>query len=93
MHDDIDDLIRTTAPAPDAATLSGLEPAVWRRVEARHRRVIEGRTQAGALAIAILIGAAGGGVVAGAAQPAPSELRVLTVEAGLAPFSLGSDLG
>jgi hypothetical protein len=93
MHDDIDELIRDTAPWPGAGATDALEATVWRRVAERHRRAVVARLQAGILVLSILIGAIGGGVYSPASRTQASELRVLTVAAGLEPFSLASDLG
>lgn len=93
MHEDVDDLIRHTAPRPGAGATDGLEAAVWRRVGERHRRAAAARLQAGVLVLGILIGAIGGGVYSQAGGAQTPELRVLTVEAGLEPFNLASDIG
>lgn len=93
MHDDIDDLIRDTAPWQSTGATDALEAAVWHRVAERRRRAVVARLQTGVLVLGILVGAIGGGVYSPASRTQASELRVLTVEAGLEPFSLASDLG
>lgn len=92
MHDDIDDLIRASAPT-DEAFPEMSEAAVWRRVGEHHRRAVSTRLQVGVLVLAVLIGAVGGGVYSSTDRSGASELRVLTVEAGLEPFNLASDIG
>lgn len=93
MQDEIDALIRRTAPSPQAAMTQDMEGEVWRRVGRHHRRVAAMRLQAGVLVLAVLIGALGGGVYAHQDRTQPSELQVLTVAAGLDPFSLASQVG
>lgn len=92
MTHDLDDLIRSLPAASGPTPLSGLEDEVWRRVGAQRLRRASARAQASALALAAVIGAAGGGVIAQRAA-APSELQVLTVEAALDPFHVTSDFG
>ncbi|MBN8552052.1 MAG: hypothetical protein J0L52_04035 [Caulobacterales bacterium] len=93
MHDDIDDLIRRAAPTQDAVAEEAFEAEVWRRVNRHHQTAAAMRRQVGVLVLAGLIGALGGGVYARQEQTPTSELRVLTVEAGLDPFGLTGHLG
>ena len=51
------------------------------------------RLTTGALVIAVMIGVVGGGLASGARSTTPSDLSVLTVEAGLEPFGLARDVG
>jgi hypothetical protein len=93
MKHDIDDLIRAASEASSEARLTTLEAGVWSRVQHKRDRMAARRGQASGLALAVMIGAVGGGLMSRAERPAPSELQVLTVEAALEPFSIASRLG
>lgn len=93
MRRDIDDLIRAQAPGSGASELESLETEVWRRVGVQNARRASIRLTAGALVVAVMVGALGGGLITADREAAPSELRVLTVEAGLEPFRLTGDFG
>lgn len=93
MKHDIDDLIRAASEASSEARLTTLEARVWSHVRHKRDRVAARRAQASGLALSVVIGAAGGGLMSKAERPAPSELQVLTVEAAMEPFSIASRLG
>lgn len=93
MTPDIDDLILAGSATPSLDDLGGLEAGVWQRVSRHRARSNARRLQAGALAIAVMVGAVGGGVMLRDEPRPDAELHVLTVEAGLAPFGVTGDLG
>ena len=86
MTDDMERLMRAAGPA-DEARLGGLEAAVWARISARHERARAGQVRLAAIAFALVIGIANGGLMLVAPRPGPSELRVFTVSAGLSPLA------
>jgi hypothetical protein len=86
MTDDIDRLIRQVAPG-DVAGLAGVEEGVWARISERRARARIGQVRLAAIAFALVIGIANGGLMLVAPRPGPSELRVFTVSAGLSPFA------
>ena len=86
MTDDISRLIGGLAP-DDAARLAGVEDAVWARVGQRRDRVRMGQVRIAAVALALVIGVANGGLMLMAPRPEPSEMRIFTVSAGLSPLS------
>lgn len=92
MTPDIDDLIRRPDITERALGLENLEARVWSRVRAHHARVAAQRTQTAALALALIVGAVGGGLLTVNRVVPQSELQVLTVEAGLSPFNLAGGL-
>lgn len=93
MNHDIDDLIRAASASPSKTRLTDLEAGVWKRVLQSRDRALSRRLQASGLALAVAIGVVGGGLMSQGQRPSPSDLHVFTVEAGLAPFSISSDLG
>lgn len=86
MTDDMDRLIGTVAPA-DTARLAGVEDAVWVRIGERRESARMGHVRLAAVALALVIGLANGGLMLLAPRPEPSEMRLFTVSAGLSPLS------
>lgn len=87
MTDDIERLIRVTAPG-DAAWLDGVEDAVWARIGARRNRTQIHRVRVAAVALALVVGVTNGGLtLLGSPTPQPSELHIFTVSAGLSPLA------
>ena len=86
MTDDISRLIRALA-SEDRAQLAGVEDAVWVRIGERRDRARMGQVRIAAVALALVIGVANGGLMLMAPRPQPSEMRIFTVSAGLAPLS------
>ncbi|NJC42078.1 hypothetical protein GGQ87_002373 [Brevundimonas alba] len=86
MTDDMDELISAVAPG-DAAQLVGMEDAVWLRIGERRERARMGQVRVAAVALALVIGVANGGLMLMAPRPEPSEMRIFTVSAGLSPLS------
>ena len=86
MTDDIERLIGAAAPG-DAARLAGVEDAVWSRIGERRDRARMGQVRVAAVAIALVVGGANGGLMLMAPRPEPSELRIFTVSAGLSPMA------
>lgn len=86
MADDIDRLIGAAAPG-DAARLAGVEDAVWARVGERRDRARMNRVRVAAVALALVVGVANGGLMLLAPRPEPSEMRIFTVSAGLSPLA------
>lgn len=85
MTDDIERLLRTSGPH-DGGGLPGVEDAVWARIGERQSRTRAGRIRAAAVAMALVLGVANGGLMLLAQRPEPSELRIFTVSAGLSPL-------
>jgi hypothetical protein len=86
MTDDIQKWIATPPPA-DEARLNATEDAVWTRVgEIGERRRVN-RLRIAAVALALTIGGVNGGLILQAPKPAPSEMRIFTVSAGLSPLA------
>lgn len=85
MIDDIEKFLRTAAPV-DTAGLAGTEAAVWTRVSQRKDRARMGRVRIAAIALAVAVGVANGGMRLFAPRPEPSEMRIFTVSAGLSPL-------
>jgi hypothetical protein len=86
MTDDMNRLIGTVAPG-DPARLAGVEDAVWARIGERRERASMGQVRVAAVALALVIGVANGGLMLMAPRPEPSELRIFTVSAGLSPLA------
>lgn len=85
MTDDIERLLRTTAPV-DTTELAGMEGAVWTRVSERRARARMGQVRIAVVALAVAVGVANGGMMLFAPRPEPSEMRIFTVSAGLSPL-------
>ena len=86
MTDDMERLIGAVAPG-DTARLAGVEDAVWARIGERRDRTRMGQVRIAAVALALVIGVANGGLMLLAPRPEPSEMRIFTVSAGLSPLS------
>ena len=86
MTDDMNRLIGAVAPG-DAARLAGVEDAVWARISERRDRARIGQVRFAAVAVALVIGVANGGLMLVAPRPEPSEMRIFTVSAGLSPLA------
>lgn len=86
MTEDMDGLIRATAPE-QAARLAGLEEAVWARVDDHEARSRALQVRIAVIAFALVLGGANGSLILLAPRPAPSEMRVFTAAAGLAPLT------
>jgi len=89
MTDDIDRLISADA-TDDSASLDGVESAVWVRIGERRDRARMDQVRLAALALALVVGGANGGLMLLKPDPQPSEMEVFTLSAGLSPLaSLG----
>lgn len=87
MTDDIDRLINDGGRG-GTARLADLESGVWTRVTERHEQARMGQVRLAAVSVALVVGIANGGAMLLAPpRPAPSELRIFTVSAGLSPLS------
>ena len=86
MTDDMKRLIGAAAPG-DAVRLAGVEDAVWARIGERGERVRVGQVRVAAVALALVIGLANGGLMLLTLRPEPSEMRIFTVSAGLSPLA------
>lgn len=86
MTDDLNRLIGAVAPG-EAARLSGVEDAVWARIGERKESARMGQVRVAAVALALVVGVANGGLMLMAPRPEPSEMRIFTVSAGLSPLS------
>lgn len=73
--------------AGDLAGLDGMEDAVWTRIGEHRDRARMGHVRVAAVAIALVVGVANGGLMLLVPRPEPSEMRIFTVSAGLAPLS------
>lgn len=88
MSDELERLIRADG-SQDLRRLDGVEEAVWTRVGARQARRRLTRTQGAALGLSLVIGLTSGGLLMLSPRPQPSEMRVFSVSAGLAPLTVG----
>lgn len=86
MTDDMDRLIGAVAPG-DVARLVGVEDAVWARIGEHRDRARMGQVRVAAVALALVIGVANGGLMLLTPRPEPSEMRIFTVSAGLSPLA------
>lgn len=86
MLDDIDRLIGG-GRHDGKAQLAGLEDKVWARIGERNERTRMGRVRVTAIALALVVGVANGGLMLLSPRPEPSEMRVFTVSTGLSPLS------
>lgn len=84
MTHDIDRLIRT-APIDDLR-LNDLETDVWRRIEQQHSERRLGRVRMAALAMALVVGAANGGLFALTRPAPPSEIQVFSLASASSPL-------
>lgn len=87
MTEDIDHLIAAARPAGQAS-LSGLEADVWRRIEDRIGERRMGQVRVAAMAMALVVGIANGGLFVLSAQAEPSEMQVFSVSGGLSPIAI-----
>ena len=87
MTEDIDRLIATARPAGQVM-LSKLESDVWRRIEDRVGERRMGQVRVAALAMALVVGVANGGLFALSERAEPSEMKVFSVSAGLSPIGI-----
>ena len=69
MTRDLDDLLGRLAATPDSWSLDGMEPLVWRRVEALRSERLMSQLRVGAVAVALATGLA-------RAASGPSRRRV-----------------
>ena len=87
MTDNIDRLINDGG-RDGGARLADLESRVWTRVSDRHEQARMGQVRLAAVSLALVIGIANGGAMLLASpRPAPSEMSIFTVSAGLSPLS------
>lgn len=86
MTDDIERLIGTAGHAGEAR-LAGMEDRVWVRIGERRDRTRTGHMRVAAIALALVIGVANGGLMLLTPRPEPSEMRIFTVSAGLSPLA------
>lgn len=86
MTDDMNELIAAVAPGENAR-LDGVEDAVWTKIGERRDRARMDRVRVAAVALALVIGVANGGLMLMTPRPEPSEMRIFTVSAGLSPLS------
>ncbi|OHC92303.1 MAG: hypothetical protein A2792_01495 [Sphingomonadales bacterium RIFCSPHIGHO2_01_FULL_65_20] len=86
MTRDLDDLLGRLAATPDGWSLDGMEPLVWRRVEALRSERLMSQLRVGAVAVALATGLAAGGVGAVAAPRPSGDMAVFTVDANLSPL-------
>ena len=87
MTDDIDRLIATARPT-GPVSLSGLESDVWRRIEDRVGERRMSRVRVAAMAIALVVGVANGGLFALSARAEPAEMQVFSASGSLSPIAL-----
>jgi hypothetical protein len=69
------------------AQLAGLEDKVWARIGERRDQARMGQVRVAAVALALVVGVANGGLMLLSLRPEPSEMRVFTVSAGLSPLA------
>ncbi|MNJ36546.1 hypothetical protein D3C77_313380 [compost metagenome] len=80
MDDDLEIWLARTAPG-DGVSLDGLEEDVWSRVKAIQAQRATERIRLAAVAMALLIGIANGGLGAKFAQTTASEMSIFSVAA------------
>lgn len=92
MHHPLDDLVEGLRSQGVDRDLSQLEPAVWRRIGGarieRSSGVGFAPVRMAAVVMALVVGAAVGGVSAVSAASEPSEMSVFALHAHLAPSTL-----
>jgi hypothetical protein len=86
MTDDMKNLIRTVT-ADELSRLAGVEDAVWTRISEHRDRARMGHVRIAAVALALVVGIANGGLMLMVPRPEPSEMRIFTVSAGLSPLA------
>ncbi|MFK0299278.1 hypothetical protein ACIQTU_08655 [Brevundimonas sp. NPDC090276] len=84
MTDDIDRLIGA-APCDDFR-LNDLHADVWRRIEQQQTERRLGQVRMAALAMALVVGAANGGLFALTRPAAPSEIQVFSLASASSPL-------
>lgn len=72
MTDDMNELIAAVGPG-DAGRLVGMEDAVWVRIGERRERARMGQVRVAAVALALVIGVANGGLMLMAPRPAQDD--------------------
>lgn len=85
MTDEMNRLIGAFGPGENAR-LAGVEVAVWARIGERREQARLGQVRVAAVAFALVIGVANGGLMLLTPRPEPSEMRIFTVSAGLSPL-------
>jgi hypothetical protein len=86
MRDDIERLINDGG-RDAGARLADLENRVWTRISERHDQARMGQVRLAAVSLALVVGIANGGFMLLTPRPAPSEMRIFTVSAGLSPLA------
>ena len=86
MTRNLDDLLNRSAAMSAGRSLDGLEPLVWRRVDALRGERLTGQLRRGAVAMALVTGLTVGGVGAVAAPRPRGDMAIFTVDAGLSPL-------
>ena len=86
MTDDIERMIDAGGHM-DETGLVGMEGRVWVRIGERRDRTRIGQVRVAAIAFALVVGVANGGLMLLAPRPEPSEMRLFTVSAGLSPLA------
>ncbi len=86
MTDDMKNLIGAVT-ADELSRLTGVEDAVWTRIGEHRDRARMGHVRIAAVALALVIGVANGGLMLLVPRPEPSEMRIFTVSAGLSPLA------
>lgn len=93
----LDSELKALKAAEPEWSLSHLEPAVWRRIEAardaRSAEWIVLPVRAATVIVALGVGVAGGGFAASAAASDPQEISVFSIDSRLAPSTLLDDQG
>lgn len=85
MTEAIDRMIKIASPG--GAALADLEAGVWRRIEARQARRRTSQVRLAVMVMALIVGAANGGLFILTPKPRPSDIQVFSVSAGLSPLS------
>ena len=85
MTEAIDRMIKIASPG--GAALADLEAGVWRRIEARQARRRTSQVRLAVMVMALILGAANGGLFILTPKPRPSDIQVFSVAAGLSPLS------
>lgn len=85
MTEAIDRMIKIASPG--GAALADLEAGVWRRIEARQARRRTSQVRLAVMVMALILGAANGGLFILTPKPRPSDIQVFSVSAGLSPLS------
>ncbi|MEJ6788286.1 hypothetical protein BrevBR_01935 [Brevundimonas sp. BR2-1] len=86
MTHDLEDLLARSAAASPTRPLDGLEPLVWRRVDALRGDRLVSQLRLGAVAMALATGLTVGGVGAVAAPTPPGDMAIFSLDADLSPL-------